>query len=151
MDNNNWEESREERMYSRLQKLRSKTADCVDGILQMEMLSCDPQQNICTFRIQTQPWMKNGAGTLHGGMSATILDHSMGALLYCIKDSDAFSPTVEMQASYHRPLAPGKEILSRVRVVSRSKRLAHMAAELFQADNPEKVCASGTAIYFLTE
>ena len=135
----------------KLKKLQDMAPDGVSGILKLELLSFDPDTVSCVFLAKTEAWMKNGAGTLHGGLGATVLDHTMGALLYCTKESDAFCPTVELQTSYHRPLVPGKDVLVRVRIVSKSRRLAHIAAEACQADAPEKTCISGTAIYFLVE
>ena len=138
-------------MLDKLKQLQAMTPDGVSGILDLEMLSYDPVNSSCLFRAKTQPWMKNPAGTLHGGLSATILDHAMGALMFCLKEEEGFCPTVEMQTSYHRPLIPGKDVLVRARVVSKTKRFIHMAAEAAQDSAPEKTCISGTAIYYLTE
>ena len=151
MDNNNLKEAEEARMRQRLQDLWTRSSGCLNSVLQMELISCDAEQQTCLFRAKTQSWMKNIAGTLHGGMGATILDHAMGAMLYCTKEGESFSPTVEMQASYHRPLIPEKDVLIKARIVAKSKRLAHMAAEVYQADDPKKVCVSGTSVYFITD
>lgn len=140
-----------EQVQARLQQLQDLALDGVSGILKLELLSIDLEQQTGTFRACTEGWMKNAAQTLHGGLIATVLDHSMGALLYCTKDGDKFCPTVEMQASYHRPLIPGKTVLVKARVVAKSRKLAHIAAEVFQEDDPNKICASGTSVYFITD
>jgi len=151
MQNRSPEIEPETQMQKKMKMLQDMAPDGVSGILRLEMVFCDPEEQTCMLRAKTEPWMKNAVGTLHGGLSATILDHSMGALLYCIKEGDAFCPTIEMQTSYHRPLEPGKDVLIKVRVVSKTKRLAHMAAEIYQEDAGDKVCVSGTAMYFLVE
>lgn len=145
------EEAMCRQMHDRLKQLQDLAPDGVSGILKLELVSFDLEKQTCVLRAKTEAWMKNGAGTLHGGMSATLLDHGMGALLYCIKEGNNFCPTVEMQSSYHRPLIPGKDVLISARVVARSRRLAHMAAEICQADVPGKTCVSGTAVYYLTD
>ena len=138
-------------IQDKLQRLQNMAPDGVAGILNIELISMAADRQSCVFRANTAAWMKNAGGTLHGGMIATVLDHAMGALLYSIKDGDAFCPTIEMQASYHRPLIPGKDVLIRTRVVAKTRRLGHMAAEVVQEDAPEITCASGTSIYFLTD
>lgn len=140
-----------QRFDDKLQRLQSMAPDGIAGILNIQLLSMTADKKSCVFRANTAPWMKNAAGTLHGGMGATLLDHTMGALLYCVKDGDGFCPTLELQSSYHRPLIPGKDVLVRVRVVSKSKHFGHMAAEVVQEDAPDIVCASGTSIYYLTD
>ena len=140
-----------EQVQARLQQLQDLAWDGVSGILKLELLSIDLEAQTGTFRVSTENWMKNAAGTLHGGMIATVLDHCMGALLYCTKDGDKFCPTVEMQSSYHRPLIPGQKILVNARIIAKSRKLAHIAAEVFQENAPDKVCASGTSVYFITD
>ena len=102
-----------------------------------------------TFRCRTETWMANAAGTLHGGIAAAVVDQAMGFVVYAIQPGEGFSPTVEMQLSYHRPLRPQGELLVRVRVMSRGKSLMHLRAELFMEDAPEKLCVSATAVYAL--
>lgn len=145
------EETREERFCRRLELLSSMAPSTVGNLLDLRPVSCDWDRNIFVLHGRTEEWMRNGAGTLHGGMGATLLDHAMGGTFYCLKTGDSVSPTIEMQASYHRPLIPGKDVLIKVRAVSLTRRLAHMAAEVYQADAPERLCLSGTAVYFVTE
>ena len=145
------QETLEERFLRRLELLSSLASGALGDMLKMQFLSCEPEKGIFWFRAQTEEWMRNGSNTLHGGMGATILDQAMGGTYYCLKEGDNVCPTIEMQASYHRPIIPGKDVLLKVRVVSITRRLAHMAAEVYQADAPYRLCLSGTAIYFVTE
>lgn len=100
-----------------------------------------------TFRCRTESWMANAAGTLHGGIAAAVVDQAMGFVVYAIQPGEGFSPTVEMNLSYHRPLRPQGGLLVRVQVMSRGKNLMHLRAELFMEDAPEKRCVSATAVY----
>ena len=100
-----------------------------------------------TFRCETAPWMANVAGSLHGGISAAIADQAMGYVVYAIQPGSGFSPTVQMQLCYHRPLVPGREITVRVFVMSRGKTTMHLRAELSCADAPDRLCVSATGVY----
>ena len=92
--------------------------------------------------------MRNVAGTLHGGMGATLADQAMWLVAYCLKEDPGVTATISMQLNYHRPLHPGQDVLLRVRVVSVTKSLISLAVETMQASGPDKICLTGSATYF---
>lgn len=141
----------EEHIRSRLKTLHQLTPDAIGAMLEMELVSYDPEAQSCVLRAKTEYWMRNGNGTLHGGLGATLLDHSMGAMVYCIKREGGICPTMQMQCYYHRPLKPGADVLAKVTVTSRTRRFFYMSAQIFQANAPEKLCVSGSAIYVYQE
>ena len=96
----------------------------------------------------TEPWMRNFAGTLHGGLCATILDQAMGFVSYCLKDGKGAAPTVQLEVDFLRPLSPGEEVLVKVHVVSETKTLMNLTAEAVLASHPDKICLSGSGIYY---
>ncbi len=103
----------------------------------------------CRFRCRTAPWMRNFAGTLHGGMGAAILDQAMGFVSYCL--SPGHAPTIHMSVEYLRPLIPGEDVLVVVRPVHAGHRLIRMSAEAFSASAPDKLCLTGSAAYISSE
>ena len=115
--------------------------------LQFSLTDWDEAAGEYTFRCETAPWMANAAGTLHGGMSAGVVDQAMGYVVYCIQPGPGFSPTVQMQLGYLRPLIPGKPIAVKVYVVNRGKTLMHLRAEVYQEAAPERLCVTATGIY----
>lgn len=100
-----------------------------------------------TFRCETAPWMANAAGTLHGGISAGVVDQAMGYVVYCIQPGPGFSPTVQMQLSYLRPLIPGKPVAIKVSVINRGKTLMHLRAEAYEEEALDRLCVTATGIY----
>lgn len=98
-----------------------------------------------TFRCTTQYWMRNTFGALHGGMSTTILDQAMSLVAHCVKKGEGTTPCIEMQVSFHRPIAPCEEAEVVVRTLSVTKSLIRMIAELRQYG---KLCVSATGTYF---
>ena len=109
----------------------------IGDMLHFELLECDPEAGDYFLSCRTETWMRNPAGTLHGGLGATVLDQAMGLI----------PPTVQLSVNYHRPLNPGAEVVIKVHVVSVSRSLITLSAEARSKENPEKLCLSGTGLY----
>lgn len=139
----------EDQMRRRLSQIHDTVPDSICDALHFSVAECSPEAGRYRLRCQTAQWMRNPAGTLHGGLCATILDQAMGIVAFCVKSTEGFAPTLEMQISYHRPLIPGEDVLVTVEVLSVSRNVIHLRAEAFCAAAPEKLCASSTAIYFV--
>ena len=135
-----------ERIRSRMAQINESEPESIAGMLRFRLVSCE--RDDITMTCQTMPWMRNPAGTLHGGMGAAILDQAMGFVAYCIKPGEGIAPTIQMQVSYHRPLISGEDVIVKVWVVSATRSLMSFRSEAFQAASPEKLCVSGSATYF---
>ena len=118
----------------------------IAGMMNFRLESC--ANGDIVFTCQTMPWMRNPAGTLHGGLCATILDQAMGFVAYCLKAGEGTAPTVHLSVDYHRPLHPGEGVEVTVRVVSVTRSLIKLTAEAYQASRPERICLSGSGVYF---
>lgn len=140
-----------EQVRQRLAQLKEIAPESIGDILRLEPLEYDPQKQEILLRGQTQPWMRNAHGTLHGGICATVADQAMGAVAYCVKPGAGVAPTIDLSLNYHRPLLPGEGVLIRVRVVSITRSLFHLAAELYRESAPDKLCITSTATYFYKE
>ena len=138
----------EQSLRRRLEELQNTAPDSIGAVMDFELVSCDPKAGEYMFRCKTMPWMRNSAGTLHGGICATVLDQAMGFVAYCVMPGEGIAPTIQMQVSYHRALIPGEEIVVKVWTVSVTKSLMSFRAEAFQTSKPEKLCLSGSATYF---
>ena len=135
----------ETRLQEALTGLHAVAPDTIGDRFRFSLESAEG--NTYRFRCAVQPWMANAAGTLHGGMAAAVVDQAMGFVVYAIQPGKGFSPTVEMQLSYHRPLSAEGELLVNVEVLTAGKTLMHLRAEVFTAAAPEKLCVSATAVY----
>lgn len=132
----------------RILQLHDIAPGSIGDLMNYRLLDCQEKTGECVLECDTFPWMRNGPGTLHGGMCATIADQAMGFVAYCVKSGEGIAPTVQMQTVYHRPLIPGQSARIVVRIVSVTKTLMHLSAEVFQVSAPEKLCLSATGIYF---
>lgn len=137
-----------EKLCVRLEQLHTLAPGSIGDQLQLELVDCDADAGLYVMRCKTQSWMRNIAGTLHGGMCATLVDQAMGCVAYCAKPGEGTAPTIEMNVTYHRPLIPGEDALIQVRLESVSRHLMHLAAEVFEMSNPDKLCLAATAVYF---
>lgn len=131
-----------------LQRLHEVAPGSIGDRLCLEALEYDEQRKEFLLRSKTEKWMCNAHGTLHGGICATIADQAMGSVACCFKQGEGIIPAIELHTNYHRPLIPGDGVLIRVRVVSVTKTLIHMASELYRESAPEKLCITGSATYF---
>ncbi|MBQ8834612.1 MAG: PaaI family thioesterase [Oscillospiraceae bacterium] len=128
--------------------IREKHPGTIGEMLKFQVVSCDEGKDDYVLTCKTEPWMCNHYGTLHGGLCATILDQAMGMVCCCLKKGFGTCTTVQLEADYHRPLTAGEDILVKVHVVSVTRSLINMTAELVQPSKPDKISVSGSAIFF---
>lgn len=131
-----------------LEVIRSKHAGTIGDMLKFQVVDCDEVHDNYVLQCRTEPWMCNHYGTLHGGICATILDQAMGMICCCLKKGFGACTTVQLEADYHRPIMAGEDILVQVHVISVTRSLINMTAELVQPSKPDKISVSGSAIFF---
>ena len=136
-----------EKVRRRIAQVDASIPGSIAEMLRFEVVGEDKGDIVMTC--ETMPWMRNSAGTLHGGLCATILDQAMGFVSCCLKEGNDIAPTVQMSISYHRPLHPGEQVIVKVHVVSVTHSLMNLTAEASQATCPEKICLSGSGMYFV--
>lgn len=132
----------------RIAEVRCVAPDSIGDLMDFRLVSCDSGAGEYRLLCRTFPWMRNAAGTLHGGMCATIVDQAMGFIAYCVKPGAGIAPTIQMQTTYHRPLIPGEEALVVVHVLTTTRSLMHLSAECYGANDTEKLCLSASGTYF---
>lgn len=137
-----------DKIKSRLEWLRTKAPDAIGAMLCLEALEGDAEERSFWLQCQTQTWMRNMHGTLHGGICATIADQAMGSVGICYAPGEGITPTIDLHVNYHRPLIPGEGVRIHVRVVSVTKTLIHTTSELYRESQPDKVCITAGATYF---
>jgi uncharacterized protein (TIGR00369 family) len=89
--------------------------------------------------------LTNGYGTLHGGVTATLVDAAVGIALIGQLGGRAVT-TVELKLNYLRPAMRGK-VRARARIVKSGKTLAVGAVDVH--DEHGHLMATGMATYML--
>lgn len=135
-------------LRARISELHEIAPGSIGDQMCYELIGYDPTSDEYTMRCKTFDWMRNGPGTLHGGMCATIVDQAMGFVAYCMKPGDGIAPTIQMSTTYHRPLLPGENVIVRVSILSKTKSLMNLSAQAYRETQPNKICLSASATYF---
>ncbi|MGD0578899.1 MAG: PaaI family thioesterase [Bryobacteraceae bacterium] len=97
----------------------------------------------CTLR----PEMTNGHGTLHGGVTAALIDAAIGVAVIALA-GDQPAGTVEMKVNFLRPGLEGR-FRCRSRLLKVGKTLAF--GEAVVRDSHGRVVATGHATYIYLE
>ena len=141
-------EDMEQRLLTRLEQLHTLGGGTIGDMLQLRLTGCDVAKGEFRMVCATGKWMRNIAGTLHGGMCATVVDQAMGFVAHCCKKDAGTAPTVQLSVDYHRPLVPGEDVLVKVKIISVSRNLMRFTAEAYRAAEPDKLCLTGSSIFF---
>ncbi len=138
----------QEAVRDRIRIIREGGPDSIAAMMDFQLLGYDGEREEYLLRCKTLPCMRNMNGTLHGGLSATILDQAMGLLSHSVKPGEGIAPTVQLQVTYHRPLIPGVDVLVKVKVLSVTRSLIHITSEAYSLDATDKLCLSGSGVFF---
>ena len=131
-----------------IERISERNPGTIGERLKFQVVSCDEEKDDYVLRCKTEPWMCNHYRSLHGGICATILDQAMGMVCSCLKKGYGSCTTVQLESDYHRPIPAGDDILVRVHVMSITKSLINMTAEIIHPSKPDKFSVTGSAIFF---
>jgi uncharacterized protein (TIGR00369 family) len=98
-----------------IQKLRDLlTGHAFNHLLGFELIRT--HRDGITIQCRVRPELLNSAGSLHGGVTASIADAAVGTALYHHFDGARRFTTVEMKVNYFRPVTEGR-LLARSRLL----------------------------------
>ncbi len=82
-------------------------------------------------------------GVMHGGISATILDETMGRAIMNTYGQDTFGVTLELNVKYKKPVPTDAELKVVGRITKDRGRIFEGTGELYLPDGTIAVSASG--------
>lgn len=94
-----------------------------------------------------EPHKLNLLGTLHGGVTATLVDAAAGVAIISFLGGRA-ATTVELKVNYLRPVTQGK-VHARSRIVKMGKTLIFAVVDV--KDSHGRLVACGSATYMVLE
>ena len=106
---------------------------------------CDGPSLQLEVAYETKTWMSNPMGVLHGGMTAVLLDTSMG--IVCCSLCGHGTPTISMTVNYTRPVPLDRTVHVRVRIVVFGRTSSQLTAALFLPKEPDRILAFATGVY----
>lgn len=107
---------------------------------------CDAEAKTLELAFDLQPWMRNPAGLLHGGVTAILLDNAMGTAIAALVQ--AHTPTITMTINYVRPIPLDTTVHVRARVALEGHTASHLTAEIFLPDVPDRILVTATGVYY---
>lgn len=121
--------------------INEKMADTLNGRLRAELDSCNDDAMEITLKFPLEQWQVNGLGTLHGGMTYTMMDLAMSIAVYCFS-RQSIPPTVSMSVNYLRPIPMEGHVLIKARVTSLGKRNATAYCEAVVPTSGKTACTA---------
>lgn len=109
------------------------------------LVDCDGDRLEMELAYDTMPWMANPMGVVHGGVTAILLDTSMGVLCSCLCSSH--TPTISMTLNYARPVPLRAAVHIRARLAVLGRTSSQVRSELFLPEEPGRVLAFATGVY----
>ncbi|KFZ64967.1 Acyl-coenzyme A thioesterase 13, partial [Podiceps cristatus] len=96
-------------------------------VTQMKLLSATPGKVVCEMKVEEEH--TNRGGTLHGGLTATLVDVvSTTALLYTERAMPGVS--VDMNITYTSAAKIGEEILITAQILKQGRNIAFATVDL---------------------
>ncbi len=99
-----------------------------------------------TIECELKPEIMNGAGMLHGGVTATLADSAVGIAILRHFNGERKITTVELKVNYFRPVISGK-IFARARLRRIGSHLCIGQVDIF--DSEENLAGIAIVTYML--
>ncbi|WP_426348004.1 PaaI family thioesterase [Alloiococcus sp. CFN-8] len=151
MDSN---KSNKEEFLGRIGSIEERIRESLKGALVEDLIptliSCDFEKGIAEFKFFVKDNMRNSMGIVHGGIISTLLDNAMGMTTSSLINK-GWTPTVNLQVSFLKPVKPQGVIHISVKVISSGRTFINTAAELWSEEKPERVLSSATGIFYIKE
>lgn len=139
----------EQSLHYWLAQLHENAPGTIGDMLHYTVASCDAENGDYVMYVDTEPWMRNAFGSLHGGIISTAMDQGMGMLATCLMDGKALTPTIQLNLTFHHPLLATNRMLLKIHVEAHTRTMLHLRAEARNEQEPDKLCASATGIFYI--
>lgn len=101
------------------------------------------------FQYTIRNEMTNPFGTLHGGVTAAIIDDAMGATLIAYGEP-VFHVTINLSVDYFLPAKEGDIIIAETQVVKKGRQIVNIHCNVWN-ENKTKLIAKGYSNLIKTE
>ena len=102
---------------------------------------CDFKKKEVHFRYKVKDWQLNPQRGCHGGVSAAMLDTTMGMLAMYFADG-CFVSTINLTLNYQKPIPENSEIITRVRSTSWGRTLVSLEGDVYIPETNTVACTS---------
>ena len=112
------------------------------GRLGIEHVRFEPGRLFCTATID--PSLLTPFGNAHGGVTAAIVDHVTGVVVYPLMKRGQWAATTEIKVNYLAPLK-AETVDAEASVIAMTKRSAVVRCELYRQDDERRMLAAAQA------
>jgi uncharacterized protein (TIGR00369 family) len=109
-------------------------------------IELDGVEGAAQGRIRFGPEHQGALGLVHGGLLATLIDETMGAIVH---GGRVTRVTAEMTVRYRRPTPIGTDLVCRAHIGDADGRRFTILATITAADADDEVLVEGEAVYVL--
>lgn len=99
------------------------------------------EQDSLIFEYTIRKEMTNPFGTLHGGITAAMIDDAIGATLICYGEP-FFHVSINLAVDYFAPAREGDIILAKTKVLKKGSQIVNAECEIWNSDQT-KLLAKG--------
>ena len=129
------------------QRVPEESPNTFSGQMQPELVECDEAGKSLVFAFETDDWMRNPGGAVHGGVIAEAISMTVNALAWYYAGKK-HNPAISLQLSYPRPAIVGKKIFVRATAIHAGKNMAYVGALAWQPGREDKPFATGTGVHY---
>lgn len=122
------------------QKINQNRITYIDGILQMDRKFVE---NTCEITIPIHPIINNNLDIVHGGITATVLDTTMGSLANYYLPKGFGAVTNQLNIHYIAP-GIGETIRCKAEIVHKGSKTMVISGEAYRSDGKKMAYATGT-------
>jgi uncharacterized protein (TIGR00369 family) len=132
-----------------LQAIRDGNAPSVGVGVLLGMEMAELEEGRVVFRLTTREALGNPQATLHGGITATMLDSAMGCAVHSALPPGVGYTTIDLNVTFLRPVPlDGVELRAEGRVVHVGGRVATASGEVVDGDGRRVATATTTCMVF---
>ena len=146
------EKSPELRMTEAVQgalALRRIQKERLNSLLEAEFVTCDEKNKTMALRFPVHEWELNPAGHLHGGISAAMMDVTMGIFAHAFSGGFACI-TTSLSIQYLRPVCEGDWIRAEAIAEFTGRHVLNFTAKGILEKNG-KTAFTAVASYMITD
>ena len=122
----------------------------INELIQPTFSSCSEEKASITLEYPVLAWESNSNDVMHGGISATIMDTTLGILAnyLCIGIGKTFAPTINLSINYLKPIPVGETLCVEAKIVSFGKSLISVYGEAYIKGTTDPT-VNATATYIM--
>ena len=119
-------------------------------MLGTELHACDYEAGRVILCLDPKPWMGNPMGILHGGVTASLLDMTMG-LLCRYYSGGAMTPTISMNVQYLHAGSLDRRLYVEAELTKCGFSICYAAGRMWAVGNEERLIATSSGSYYVTQ